>query len=126
MNYGLIRAKKEMQRANREGPEEAVDREEVIGEGFLEVRLGALAHWDLSRRHKRGSQRLWLPRQHPGEMRGSAVQQVLQGSWREADGEEPCAREDAFPLAAYRIFVNQKTCFCKKKYKVKIFFSSSL
>lgn len=39
------------------------------------------------------------------------------------DGEEPCAREDASPLAAYRIFVNQKHASVKrKKKKVKIFF----
>ena len=91
MNYGLIRAKKEMQRANRAFPvpEEAIDREEVIGEGFLEVRLGALAHWDLSRRHKRGSQRLWLPRQHPGEMRGRCSKEAG-GGWGGAMCQGKC------------------------------------
>ena len=52
--------------------------------------------------------------------------QALQGGWWEVDGEEPRAREDAFPLAAYGIFVNQKHASVKKKNKGEVFFPRSL
>ena len=57
--------------------------------------------------------------------RGSAVGGALQGGWREVDGEEPRAREDMFPLAAYGIFVNQKHASVKKK-QSRDFFSQQL
>ena len=41
------------------------------------------------------------------------------------DGEEPRAREDMFPLAAYGIFVNQKHASVKKK-QSRDFFSQQI
>ena len=104
-------------------PEEVVDREEVIGEGFLEVRLGTLSHWDSSSRQKNLTE---APAPPPARRRGARLWGgALQGGWREVDGEEPRAREDMFPLAAYGIFVNQKHVSVKKK-QSRDFFSQQL
>ena len=51
-------------------PEDVVDREEVIGEGFLEVRLGTLSHWDSSSRQKNLTE---APAPPPARRRGARL-----------------------------------------------------